>query len=124
MSPDLELHTQLRTLEELMTKPEIRRSADELSRLLADDFREFGGSGRIFDKPQIIAALKNQPAFELWLEDFQVVPLAADLALVTYLGNCRFPDSCKVLRSLRSSIWRKRDGRWEVLFHQGTPSAA
>lgn len=105
-----------------MALPEIRRSPAELARLLADDFQEFGGSGRVFDKGQIIDALQNQPAVQLWLDEFQVKCLAPDVALVTYRGNCKFPDSEKVSHSLRSSIWRNRNGRWEVVFHQGTPS--
>ena len=114
MNADPTLTEHLRKLEESMTKPEIRRSPEELARLLADDFREFGGSGRVFDKGQIIDALQNQPPIQLWLDEFQVKSLAPDVALVTYRGNCRFPDSDKVSRSLRSSIWRNRDvgGRW------------
>jgi hypothetical protein len=122
MNANPALSEHLRKLEESMAKPEIRRSPEELARLLADDFREFGGSGRVFDKGQIIDALKNQPPVQLWLDEFQVKCLAPDVALVTYRGNCRFPESDKVTHSLRSSIWRNRDGRWEVVFHQGTPS--
>ncbi len=122
MSPDPALSDHLRELEELMTKPEIRRSPEELAQLLADDFREFGSSGRVFDKQQIIDALKNQPPVQLWLDEFQVQGLAPDVALVTYRGNCRFPGSDKLSHSLRSSIWRNQKGRWEVVFHQGTPS--
>ena len=118
--PDLLEH--LRTLEESLAKPEIRHSPEQLARLLADDFQEFGGSGRVFDKGQIIDALQSQPAVQIWLDEFLVKCLAPDVALVTYRGNCRFPESDKVSNSLRSSIWRNRDGRWEVVFHQGTPS--
>ena len=123
MNADPDLSEHLRKLEASMTKPEIRRSPEQLGRLLADDFREFGGSGRVFNKGQIIEALQNQPPLELWLDEFQVKCLSADLALVTYRGRCKFPDSEKVSHSLRSSIWRKREGRWEVVFHQGTPAA-
>jgi hypothetical protein len=28
-----------------------------------------------------------------------------------------------VLRSLRSSLWRREDGMWRMAFHQGTPCA-
>ena len=112
----------LKRLEELMTKPDVRRSPEELKQLLADDFREFGGSGRVFDKQQIIDALQKQEPCELWLEDFQATLLADNIVLVTYRGNCRFAGSETVNRSLRSSIWRKENGRWLVVFHQGTPS--
>src|SRR5580765_3549996 len=123
MNTNPALTEHLRKLEESMAKPETRRSPEELARLLADDFREFGGSGRVFDKGQIIEALQSLPAVELWLDEFEVKCLAPDVALVTYRGNCRFSGSDKVSHSLRSSIWRNRHGRWEVVFHQGTPSA-
>jgi hypothetical protein len=123
MNADPVLTDHLRTLEESLTKAGTRRSPEKLAGLLADDFREFGGSGRIFDKKQIIDALQQQPPVEIWLDEFQVKCLAADVALVTYRGNYRLASSEKVSRSLRSSIWRYRDGRWEVVFHQGTPSA-
>jgi hypothetical protein len=122
MNADLGLTEHLRKLEESMTRPEIRRSPEDLARLLAEEFREFGSSGRVFDKGQIIAALQNQPAIQIWLDEFQVKCLAVDLALVTYRGKCEFPETGKVSHSLRSSIWRNRNGRWEVVFHQGTPS--
>jgi hypothetical protein len=122
MSNDPVLSEHLRKLEEAMMKPDIRQCPDALSRLLADDFREFGSSGRTFDKRQIIEALKNQPPVQLWLDEFQVMQLAPDAALVTYRGHSKFPGSDQVSHSLRSSIWRNRNGRWEVVFHQGTPS--
>jgi hypothetical protein len=122
MNTDPALGEHLRKLEEQMTKPEIRGSPEELARLLADDFIEFGGSGRIFDKRQIIDTLQNQSPVQIWLDEFQVKCLAPDVALVTYRGHYRFPESENVAHSLRSSIWRNRDGRWEVVFHQGTPS--
>src|SRR5437867_2919736 len=93
LAADPRLSDHLRKLEEIMTKPDVRRRARELSRLLADDFREFGSSGRTFDKRQIIEALKNQSPVQLWLDEFQVICLAPNVALVTYRGNCRFPDS-------------------------------
>jgi hypothetical protein len=111
-----------RQLEERMTNPEIRRCPEELSRLLADDFREFGSSGRIFNKQQIIEELQNQTPVQISIDEFQMTWLARNIALVTYRGNCRFLESDKVSQSLRSSIWRKENERWEVVFHQGTPS--
>jgi hypothetical protein len=119
---ELTLLEELRGLEELLAKPDVRRSPDELARLIADDFREFGGSGRIFDKKQIIAALQGQPRCGLSLTDFQAVCLATDVVLVTYRGKAQFSHSEKPLHSLRSSIWRRRDGKWQVVFHQGTPT--
>jgi len=112
----------VRSLEELLAKPDVRHAPGQLARLIADDFREFGSSGRVFDKQQIIAALQRQAPCELSLRDFRAVLLAANVVLVTYCGTARFSGSTTASYSLRSSIWRRRDGRWEVVFHQGTPS--
>jgi len=122
MNDDCSLIEELCELEKLLAKPGIRRSPTELSRLIADDFREFGSSGRIFDKAKIIAALQQQPPCELVLHDFQAVRLACDIVLVTYRGTVQFSDSPTALHSLRSSIWRRHNSRWQVVFHQGTPS--
>ena len=114
---------QVRQLEERLLRPEVRRSKVELAQLLADDFREFGSSGRVFDKQQIVDLLQDQPSYQLSLHDFRAVTLGSDLVLATYRATCRAPDSNRTSHSLRSSIWRKRGGRWQVVFHQGTPSA-
>jgi hypothetical protein len=51
------------------------------------------------------------PALEL--DDFAATEVAEDVVLVTFrLGGER--------PSERSSIWIRRDGRWQVRFHQGT----
>ena len=102
--------------------PDVRRSPDALEKLLADDFLEFGGSGRIFDKQQIIEALQIQVPCQLWLEDFQARHLAAGVVLVTYRGNCRFADSEVVACSLRLDL---AQWEWSVDggFHQGTPAS-
>jgi hypothetical protein len=40
--------------------------------------------------------------------------LSADTYLITY----RLAQGDRVSR--RSTIWRKQDGRWQILYHQGT----
>lgn len=44
------VYEQIYDLEDRLLQPEIRRSREEISMLLADDFVEFGVSGRTFDK--------------------------------------------------------------------------
>jgi hypothetical protein len=122
MKADPPLREELRGLEDSLANPRVRRSAAKLARLIADDFREFGSSGRIFDKGQIIAELQRQEPCELSLQEFQAVYLAADIVLVTYRARAQFSHSMAPRDSLRSSIWRQRNGKWEVVFHQGTPT--
>jgi len=108
----------LRDLEEELLRPEVRKSTDRLDQLLADEFTEFGSSGRIFDKRQIIDALQREAPFHSSLADFSVRRLAPGVMLVTYRAtDTERPDS-----RIRSSIWKLVDGRWQMVFHQGTPS--
>lgn len=101
-------------LEKRLLDPEIRRSADQLALLLADDFGEIGSSGRIFDRAAIIADLKKEPGFDntRTITDFDVRLLSSSIALVTY----RIREN----GNLRSSLWQEQDGHWRLVFHQGT----
>ena len=119
MTQEQTLHAHLQELEKRLSQPEVRRSAHDLRELLAEDFREFGSSGRVFNRQQIIEALQNEQPWELSLDQFQAVSLA-DVVLVTYRGTHKRLGSAEASHSLRSSIWRRRDGRWQVVFHQGT----
>lgn len=122
MAPEESLQEHLRELEERLLRPEVRRSPQELAQLLADDFREFGSSGRIFDKEQIIEALQNEEPSELRLEEFRLVALTLESALATYRATRKAVPTGTESHSLRSSVWRKQNGRWQVVFHQGTPA--
>lgn len=85
-----------------------------LPALLADDFEEFGASGRTWDATTMRETLAGaSPTGPAELLDFAVERLAPDVALATYrIGEPR--------PSNRSTIWVRRDGRWQVRFHQGT----
>jgi hypothetical protein len=115
----------LRGLEEALIDPEVRRSAESVGRLLADDFIEFGSSGRVYDKARIIEALQQEvpdPAMRVVVTDLSARQLAPGVMLVTYRthqSGRNAPPGYK----LRSSIWTLLDGRWQMVFHQGTPGA-
>ncbi len=101
-------------LETSLHKKEIRNSPAAVAALLADDFTEFGSSGRVYDKSAIIELLRTEAVaadHKVTVENFAVRALSPDVALVTYLAS---------KRTLRSSIWRLSDSRWEMIFHQGT----
>ena len=73
----------LRELEERLLQPDVRRSPRAVADLLADEFVEFGSSGRVFDEPQIIAALRDEPPIHRSLSEFKSTVLAPDVVLVT-----------------------------------------
>ncbi len=117
------LRQHLSTLEKHLMRPEVRRSPAELKKLLAEEFVEFGSSGQVYDRKSIIEALSIESPFTFSIEDFKVVSLGPQVALVTYRAVCHESGDEHPIHSLRSSIWRQVDGEWRMVFHQGTPTA-
>lgn len=112
------LKQHLCSLEEQLLQPGVRKAVKEVNTLLADDFIEFGSSGRIYNKRQVIEGLASEPIVQRTLYDFQAKVLSPEAILVTY----RLLNHDKKKYSLRSSIWKFNAGAWQMLFHQGTES--
>lgn len=120
MDHDLNL---IRGLEEELFKQSVRTSRSAVGALLADDFVEFGRSGRVYDKQEIVlslAAEANDAAPELTASGFELKSLADDVVLLTY--RTRRVDGEQALHTLRSSIWKRSNDVWRMVFHQGTPT--
>ncbi len=115
-------------LERELLGPETRGDAARVRSLLPPDLREVGSSGRVFGREEIAALLQKEPAGRFLMEDAAAAFVAESVILVTYravrvsereqgAGEAR-------VESLRSSLWVLREGRWQMLFHQGTPAAS
>jgi hypothetical protein len=113
-----------RDLEEKLLRQETRNSPGEVATLLHPDFFEFGQSGTVQNRQQTIDSLTQEHPMERSLTDLSVRSLAADLTLVTYRAVSRDLASGNEWHSLRSSVWKLIDGRWQIIFHQGTPTGA
>ena len=110
-------------LETSLHRREIRNSPDAVSTLLADDFLEFGSSGRVWDKSSIVASMeKEQLDLQVTVEDFAARELAPGVVLVTYVSRRgeRNAGDQSIASTLRSSIWKSFEGKWRMVFHQGT----
>ena len=119
-SPEaLALTAELRALEERLLDPAVRAVPGQVRALLAPEFVEFGASGRVFSRDAILAMLAAEPPrVARQALGFKVRQLAPGVALTTW----------RVLRddgieTLRSSVWQQQDGRWQMVFHQGTQAA-
>src|SRR5262245_55330569 len=55
------LEDEIRELEAQLVTPAVRASADALDRLVSDQFFEFGSSGRVYTKPDVIAQMMAAP---------------------------------------------------------------
>jgi hypothetical protein len=117
----MDIADHLRQLEERLLDPLVRHDPALVAPLLADDFLEFGASGRTFDKAAILKELKNEPDRPAsLLTDFAARGLSADIVLVTYRAHRRNPAGEIIGESWRSSIWVNRGQEWQITFHQGT----
>jgi glyoxylase I family protein len=110
------LEAELHRLESALARRDpalLESDARTLPELIADDFFEFGASGRTWTAAEVRNALATEPARDVPMEDFAVARLGVGAALVTY--RSRDPRHAR-----RSSIWVRRNGRWVMRFHQGT----
>jgi hypothetical protein len=118
----MRIEDHLKELEERLLDPTVRRNAALGASLLAEDFIEFGSSGRSFDKTSILEELKNEPTRPApILSDFSARTLAPEVALVTYRTTRLDNSGQGTAHAWRSSIWVNRAGSWQMTFHQGTP---
>ncbi|RRV04600.1 nuclear transport factor 2 family protein [Pseudomonas sp. v388] len=106
------LKENIQELEERLLRREVR-SNESVAALLADDFVEFGASGQVWNKSEVIAGLKSEVFVARSISNVQVRTLAECVVLLTYVCH-------STTTSLRSSIWRLDGGNWQMTFHQGT----
>lgn len=114
----------IRGFEEALLNPSVRRSPEMIRELLADDFIEFGRSGGVYTKEDVARSLVAESIDDqesLRAKDFTLRPLAAGILLLTY-RSFRLTNGTEHRHTLRSSIWKFIDGRWQMAFHQGTPT--
>ncbi|SDS56863.1 nuclear transport factor 2 family protein [Pseudomonas prosekii] len=116
----MDLSQTLLQLEQRLLSQTTRRDAEEISRLLADDFIEFGASGSVWNKADVVAQLPLQPFSQRSISEFTARQLSEDTALVTYRCHNIAIGQRSPANSLRSSIWRKQGEQWQMVFHQGT----
>ena len=86
--------------------------------LLAEDFCEFGSSGRIYDKEIQLSYVTEHGCDEIQFNivDFEVIELTDCLVQARYKTEHKQTGK----KSLRSSLWRLENNQWRMFFHQGT----
>ena len=113
--PDREI---LERLQEELWREETRFDIQRMEEPLADDFFEFGRSGRFYRREDTLAVPRGPIAAVLPLADFKARLLTQDLAHVTY--NSAVTYDGVVLHARRSSIWSRTPSGRVLRFHQGT----
>ena len=114
-----EEHEHLRKLEEALWREETRFDRQRMDQVIAEDFFEFGMSGRFYRREDTLA-IPRQPIDAVFpLPNFQARLLAPDVAQVTY--NSAVTNDGVVYHARRSSIWSRTEAGWKLRFHQGSP---
>lgn len=104
-------------LEQRLAQVDQKLSAEDAALLIAEDFVEFGASGKVWSKAEIIAAMSQWSLIERTIENFSVRELSASACLVTYKVVGVTKDRQASPFSLRSSIWRYTGGKWQIISH-------
>jgi hypothetical protein len=112
----------IKKIEEIIIKNElklldrkIRNNENELTKLISKEFVEYGSSGKIYSYTEAISGLLIETKeIEYKIIEMNVKKLSDKIYLLLYImeiNNIIFN---------RSSIWKKDNGEWKIIFHQGT----
>jgi hypothetical protein len=116
---------QLQRLEAELHHPGVHCSAERLEALLHPDFHEVGRSGIQYSRATVIAYLLSQgPQSTTESDQYAVHALSPDCALLTYRSAQRVQGGQESHAALRSSVWMRTADRWQLFYHQGTPTAS
>lgn len=96
-------------------------SLDILVDLIDDEFTEIGSSSTVYDKAEVVRWLTSDDQSIRIGTAFKVSKLSEDVFLLTYVSSIKDTPGSEIKKAMRSSIWRLRNARWRMVFHQGTP---
>jgi hypothetical protein len=100
-----------------------RGGADVYRRHLAGDALMVFGPVGVMDRAAIVASVEASPRWEdVAFDDARLVPLTDDTCVVTYTARARRAGEA-AYAALVSSVYVRRDGAWQMAFHQHTSPA-
>src|ERR1700692_2672754 len=116
------MHEHLFTLEQELLTNSTRKNRDRLEQLLAPDFFEFGSSGNIWSRNEILERLPTEVPTQVTASNFKALSISAEAVLITY-QTVRAETDGSLFKALRSSVWKSNGTHWQMFFHQGTKLA-
>jgi hypothetical protein len=114
---------QLIGVEKKLIKAEAERDVATISVLLADDSISVSGTGVRMTKQDVLAAVPKIPPHEPDASDFTLLPLGFDGVMINYrLRSTETRNGTEKVRLYTvTSVWRRNpDGKWQLVYHQGT----
>jgi hypothetical protein len=114
-----EVLKELSRREPIFHRSEFGTERADFERMMVENFYEVGASGRRYSRAFVLDKLEKRHAIpheDVWeTSEFERQKLAEDLYLLTYT---LLQDGVRLTR--RSTIWRRTDEGWMIVFHQGT----
>ncbi len=115
----LDVMEELKKREPIFHHPEYGTKREDFERMTEETFWEVGASGQCYSRNFVLDTLdkrfKNPPMDEWEIKDFSCLEIAENNYLVTYT---LIQDKKRITR--RSTIWKKYDNDWKIVYHQGT----
>ena len=114
-----EVLAELMQREPIFHRPEFGTTRAEFERMTVSGFWEVGASGSRYSREFVLEELERRhatPQADVWeTSDFRCQRLADDVFLLTY---SLLQDRVRLTR--RTTIWRRDEDGWKIVFHQGT----
>ena len=108
-------------LELKLLHTDLMLNSNLIDNLISSDFEEINSNGQVSSRIEVVNWLLQRDKNIQWsLTDFRIKELADDVILVIYIAK-RHDDPDRVNKgSIRSSIWKHKNQRWKILFHQAS----
>ena len=112
-----QLESDILQYEEDFFSAEFCNSIDNIENRLCLDFYEYGKSGEIHRRDDIINFLLNMKKNrDIGIHNFSVTVLNENVLIAHYVSHEKVTNQY----ALRTSIWMKEEELWRMFFHQGT----
>ncbi|HEY1499013.1 MAG TPA: DUF4440 domain-containing protein [Acidobacteriaceae bacterium] len=110
---------ELRRLEPIFHTAEFGTTVGDFDGRMAAEYWEVGASGRRYSRTFILRTLEETPPVDAAMAgwrcwDFGLRRMGAETYLLTYTLDQEGRET------RRSTVWRKTEEGWQILFHQGT----
>jgi hypothetical protein len=110
---------QLKAREPIFHRPEFGATRTDYESMMDLNFWEIGASGRRYSREYVLAELEKRqqhPVEDIWeTGEFHCSELAPSLYLLTYILIQN-----KIRKTRRTTLWRRTEVGWKIVFHQGT----
>ncbi len=105
-------------LENQLLKSETRESEQKLNEIIDDELIEFSSNGKIYHYKKGDTFISPKINWEII--DFSIKQLSDFIVLATYKLIKHSEINLEQKYSIRSSVWKYKDDKWKMIFHQGT----